>query len=151
MNRNIIIGVIVLAVIVLGAALLLKSSPSEMRAPQTITETVAPTQATSTEPEATGSAMQGEIKEITVTGSNFKFDPKTITVKKGQKVKITFKSVGGFHDFVIDDLDVKTEVLETGKEATVEFTADKAGKFEYYCSVGNHKAMGMVGTLTVEE
>jgi plastocyanin len=25
----------------------------------------------------------------------------------------------------------------------------KAGEFEYYCPVGNHKAAGMEGTLTV--
>ena len=36
-------------------------------------------------------------------------------------------------------------------EEVLEFTADKAGSFEYYCSVGEHKAMGMVGTLKVEE
>jgi plastocyanin len=28
--------------------------------------------------------------------------------------------------------------------------ADKNGSYEYYCSVGNHRASGMVGVITVE-
>lgn len=150
MNRNIIIGVIALAVVGIGAAMLLKNAPSQTTAPMTQTQvTQAPAETTS-DPNATGSAVSAETKEFTVTGVNFKFDPKIITVKKGDKVKITFKSLGGFHDFVIDELNVRTPVVETGKDAIVEFTADKIGTFEYYCSVGKHRAMGMVGTLTVE-
>jgi len=32
----------------------------------------------------------------------------------------------------------------------VEFTADTPGEFEYYCSVGQHRANGQVGKLIVE-
>src|SRR3990167_9256749 len=42
------------------------------------------------------------------------------------------------------------EFNNTGQSASVEFTADKAGGFEYYCSVGTHRAMGMVGAFIVE-
>lgn len=90
-------------------------------------------------------------KEFVVNGSNFSFDVKTITVKKGDTVRIVFKNQDGFHDFVIDDFNVATKQIQAGQEETVEFVADKGGIFEYYCSVGNHRAMGMVGTLTVEE
>lgn len=157
MNKNIIIGVIAVAVIALGAAMFFKSSPSsQITANPTPTaaqmeqdDSMAPTEAMTTgEPE---DAMMQDVKEVTVTGSAFKFDPKEITVKKGQKIKIVFKNAGGMHDFVIDELDVKTKVLESGQSETVEFTADKAGEYEYYCSVANHRQMGMVGTLTVEE
>jgi plastocyanin len=35
--------------------------------------------------------------------------------------------------------------------ADTSFTVDlKAGKYEFYCPVGNHRAAGMEGTLTVE-
>ncbi len=90
------------------------------------------------------------VKEFTISGSNMKFEPATMTVKKGDKVKITFKNVGGFHDLVIDEFNVETDRLNAGAQQVVEFTADKVGTFEYYCSVGNHRAMGMKGTLTVE-
>lgn len=33
---------------------------------------------------------------------------------------------------------------------SVTFVADTLGTFEYYCSVGNHRAQGMVGNLVVE-
>ena len=94
---------------------------------------------------------QGEVKEFTVEGGNFAFTPSTMTVKKGDTVRITFKNMEGFHDFVIDEFDVKTQQIQGGTEETVEFVADEAGTFEYYCSVGKHREMGMKGTLTVTE
>jgi plastocyanin len=93
----------------------------------------------------------GEAKEFTVTGGNFEFTPAAMTVKKGDTVRITFKNVEGFHDFVIDEFDVATKQIQGGAEEVVEFVADEAGSFEYYCSVGSHRAMGMKGTLTVTE
>ena len=101
-------------------------------------------------PEVTGTTESGNIKEITVTGANFKFTPNTITVKKGDTVRVNFKSSGGFHDFVIDEFDVQTKMVDTGLSDTVEFVANKVGTFEYYCSVGNHRQMGMVGKLIVQ-
>lgn len=92
-----------------------------------------------------------EVKEFTVMGDNFSYNPKTITVKKGDKVKITFKNTEGFHDFKIDEYGIATKQVNAPNTEVLEFTADKIGTFEYYCSVGSHRAMGMVGTLVVEE
>ena len=72
-----------------------------------------------------------------------------MSVNKGDTVKITVKNVNGTHDFKIDEFNVSTRTLNTGETQTITFVADKAGTFEYYCSVGNHRAMGMVGTLIV--
>lgn len=105
---------------------------------------VAPAKATSTTPSV------GPVKEFTVIGSNFAFAPNTLSVKKGDKVKITFVNSGGFHDLKIDELNVATKKIQGGAQEVVEFTADKIGSFEYYCSIGEHRAMGMKGTLTVE-
>ncbi len=90
------------------------------------------------------------VVEVTVTGRNMSFDPKEIKVKKGDTVRVTFKNAQGFHDFVIDEFKVKTEQISAGQEEVVEFVADKTGSFEYYCSVGSHRKMGMWGTLIVE-
>lgn len=106
---------------------------------------------TNTTSDATDSATNSEsVKEFTVSGSNFKFEPSTLQVNKGDTVKITFKNSGGFHDFVIDALNIKTKTIPDGQSESVQFIADKVGTFEYYCSVGNHKQMGMKGTLTVQ-
>ncbi|MDQ5952387.1 MAG: plastocyanin, partial [Patescibacteria group bacterium] len=73
------------------------------------------------------------------------------TVQKGDTVRIIFKNEDGFHDLKIDEFNVATKQIQGGAEETVEFVADKAGTFEYYCSVGKHRDMGMKGTITVTE
>lgn len=89
-------------------------------------------------------------KTFTVEGGEFYFKPNTITVNKGDKVKIIFNNVEGFHDFLIDEIaGAKTKRIQGGQTDTIEFTVDKTGSFEYYCSVGSHRQMGMKGTLIV--
>ncbi len=90
------------------------------------------------------------VKEFVVTGKNFSFEPAMITVKKGDRVKITFQNTSGFHDFRIDEFGVATKQAKSPAIEVLEFTADKIGTFEYYCSVGTHRAMGMKGILKVE-
>jgi plastocyanin len=87
---------------------------------------------------------------VNVEGGNFTFSPTEIKVKKGDTVKIVFLNKEGFHDWVIDDFNVRTPQIAAGKTAEVEFVADKSGTFEYYCSVGEHRQMGMKGNLVVE-
>jgi plastocyanin len=112
-----------------------------------------PQQPTSQAPEAIETAQAaeaGDVKAFTVTGDNFAFDLKEMKVKKGDRVRVTFKNAEGFHDFRLDEFSVATAKVAAGGEETVEFTADKAGTFEYYCSVGKHRQMGMKGNLIVE-
>lgn len=96
-------------------------------------------------------ANTSAIKEFTISNDHFSYTPNNITVKKGDNVKITFNNTGGTHDLKIDEFAVATPILGANKSATVEFKATKTGSFQYYCSVGNHRAMGMWGTLTVTE
>lgn len=106
-----------------------------------------------TAPESTGSSAgsaQAGVVEIKVKGFMYGYDPKEIRVKKGDVVKIDFTSTDGFHDWVVDEFNAKTSRVNTGGSTSVTFTADKVGTFEYYCSVGQHRAMGMVGKLIVE-
>ncbi|OGI64142.1 hypothetical protein A2914_00350 [Candidatus Nomurabacteria bacterium RIFCSPLOWO2_01_FULL_41_21] len=97
--------------------------------------------------------LDGEVavKEFTITAKNFSFTPATIAVKKGDRIKITFKNTQGFHDFVIDEFGKAAKQAQAPAEEVLEFTADKTGSFEYYCSVGTHRAMGMKGLLVVSE
>lgn len=96
-------------------------------------------------------AVEG-VKEITLESTPFKYSQTEIKVKKGGRVKLTLNNVQGFHDWVLDGYEnVKTKQIKAGESETIEFVADKAGTFEYYCSVGDHRAKGMVGNLIVEE
>ncbi len=78
------------------------------------------------------------------------FSIKEMVVKKGDKVTIKITNTAGDHDFVIDAYGIKTET-PLNKETIVEFTADKVGTFEYYCSKYSHRLIGQVGTLRVTE
>jgi len=89
-------------------------------------------------------------KTFTLTSKNFSFSQTEIRVKKGDKVKIVLQVQEGFHDWVIDEFNAKTSQVAAPNTTQVEFTADQAGTFEYYCSVGQHRQMGMVGKLIVE-
>lgn len=92
----------------------------------------------------------GEIVELTVEGSPFKFEPSTLTVNEGQTVRVNFVNLSGMHDFVIDELGVSTQVLGQGENETFEFVASQKGSFTFYCSVPGHRSQGMEGTLVVE-
>lgn len=108
------------------------------------------------EPEA--KIITGEVKFTTdqvvknwaVKSANFSFDPTEIKVKKGDKIKIFLINQEGTHDFVLDEFNVKTDKITGQGTVTAEFTADRVGTFEYYCSVGQHRVMGMKGNLIVE-
>lgn len=73
-----------------------------------------------------------------------------IRVKKGDTVKIVFQNQVGMHDWRVDEFNAGTKVIQAGQQDTVQFVADRTGRFEYYCSVPNHRAQGMKGTLIVE-
>lgn len=145
MNKSLLVVILVLVLgLVIGVALLLRSSnPKPQIQNPEVEATIVPTAT----PEV---AATSEAKIFTIEGSSFKFVPNVIKVKKGDNVTITFKNIGGTHDFVIDEFDVKTSQIGDSEEEDVEFVAEKVGTFEFYCSVGNHRQMGMVGKLVVE-
>jgi len=95
-------------------------------------------------------AMMEQGATFEVTGKNFEFSETEIRVKEGDKVTINFESTDGLHDWVIDEFEAKTDQVRPGTKTSVTFTADKAGEYEFYCSVGQHRAQGMVGKLIVE-
>ena len=112
--------------------------------------TPAPTSVTQASPVPTSSPDATNAKKFTVKGLNFSFDVKEIKVKKGDTVQIVFKNTEGMHDWRVDEFSAATKKIKQGEEDTITFVADKAGTFEYYCSVGQHRAMGMKGKLIVE-
>jgi plastocyanin len=92
----------------------------------------------------------GEARVIQLEAGSFYYKPNQIRVKVGEKVKIVMTSKDMLHDFNIDELGVSLPKTRSGQTNSIEFTATKAGSFEYYCSVSDHRAKGQVGTLIVE-
>lgn len=151
-NPSLVIGIIVVIIIIAGAFWLFSNNKNAATTQQQttteVTVTQEPAQTTGTESATPEDAMMAE-QTITVEGGNFFFKPNEVRVKKGEKVTITFTNSGGMHNFVIDELNVTSETINSGS-TKVEFTPDKAGTYEFYCSIGNHRSMGMKGTLIVE-
>ena len=87
---------------------------------------------------------------VDVSGANFRFSKAEIRVKEGDTVQINFTAGDMQHDWVIDEFSARTAIVPSGQSSSVTFVADKKGTFEYYCSVGQHRQMGMKGTLTVQ-
>lgn len=102
------------------------------------------------QPSSITGTLKGNVREFNILGSNYMFSPGVMNAKKGETIRIVFHNIEGLHDFKIDELGVYTEFLEENGTQTVEFEASKVGAFEYYCSVSNHRAMGMVGKLNIE-
>ena len=127
-------------------------SPDSTSSPQA---SVSPTGSPTGSPQGTATKtptpiISVGIKTFNVTGVAFSFTPTEIRVKKGDTVRIVFKNNQGNHDWTIDEFNARTPVIGAGSTATVQFVANKTGSFEYYCSVGNHRQLGMKGTLIVE-
>lgn len=95
-------------------------------------------------------AVDPNAQVFVVKGVNYGYDVKEIRVKKGDTVTIQFESTDGFHDLKIDEFNAATQKVQPGTPTSVTFVADEAGTFEYYCSVGEHRAHGMIGNLIVE-
>ena len=96
-------------------------------------------------------AQGNEVKEFTIEATLWTFSPSTITVNKGDVVKLTLKNVEGVHGIYIPDYNVSLKA-GAGETASIEFTADKAGTFPFRCNImcgDGHKTM--TGTLVVNE
>ena len=80
------------------------------------------------------SAQSGEVKEFKMTAKQFAFEPSTIEVNKGDKVRLIVTSTDVPHGIAIKEYGINQR-LDVGKPVTIEFIADKQGTFTAYCSV----------------
>jgi plastocyanin len=82
-----------------------------------------------------------------VEAYDFRFDPKTLSAKVGQKMTLTVANEGTTeHNFSITSLHVDQDV-EKGKDATVSFTPTRGGTLQFFCEY--HRGRGMTGTIDV--
>ena len=93
---------------------------------------------------------QGQVREFTVKGDHYAFSPSTLTVNKGDVVKVTFTAVDIAHSFTIDDTYRISKRAAAGQSVTFEFRADTAGRHAIYCNLtADPKCKDMKGTLEV--
>jgi heme/copper-type cytochrome/quinol oxidase subunit 2 len=90
------------------------------------------------------------VKEFDIEAKQWSFEPSIISVNEGDTVKLNIESIDVTHGFALFEFDVN-ERLAPGKTVTVEFIADKAGEYTFFCSVPCGSGHGsMNGKLIVE-
>ena len=97
-----------------------------------------------------GQEGHADVHEIKMTAKNYDFDPGVITVKKDEKVRLIITATDRDHGIKLKAFDID-QVLKKDDPTIIEFTASKAGTFEFKCSVYCGRSHGkMKGTLVVE-
>ncbi|MFC1896307.1 cupredoxin domain-containing protein, partial [Thermodesulfobacteriota bacterium] len=63
-----------------------------------------------------------------------RFSPMTLLLHAGDRVVLNIRSADVSHQFYVPELGIGPVDVRAGYMATVEFTADKAGVYQYFCS-----------------
>jgi heme/copper-type cytochrome/quinol oxidase subunit 2 len=88
--------------------------------------------------------------EITLDATQYEYAPGRVQVNQGDRVIITFTASDVVHGFYLNGYELERRV-EPGVAQQIVFTADKAGKFRYRCSVNCGPLHPfMIGELVVE-
>ena len=96
------------------------------------------------------SSSGGSPLNVTVTATEFKFDPATINAVPGQTINLTVKNTGSVqHTWALAAANVKL-TIDPGKSVTQTFTAPAAGTYPFECDIAGHKEAGMTGQLIVK-
>lgn len=84
-----------------------------------------------------------------VFASEFAFAPPFLVLDKPGTYTFAVRNDGNLpHNFTVKGVG-GTEDAQPGETKTVELTLDKAGAYEIVCTIGDHEAQGMFGTLNV--
>lgn len=94
-----------------------------------------------------------EVVDLTVaTSAPYAYAPTTLSAPAGSTVNLTYTNNDPVpiqqHNWVLDEAGASTDVIGVGASDSVTFVAPAAGDYEFYCAVGNHRQLGMVGTFT---
>jgi plastocyanin len=103
---------------------------------------------------ACGSDDDGEEtsgQQVDVSATEFSFNPSDLKLDASGTYTFHLTNAGEFeHALEIDGQGIEEETSVIGGGESADVTVDLAeGEYEIYCPVGNHREMGMEGTLVV--
>jgi cytochrome c oxidase subunit 2 len=85
--------------------------------------------------------------EFKILAQRYTFAPNEIKIQRGTRVRLVITALDGEHGFKLGTLRIE-ERLRKGDAITVEFLADRAGRFPYQCShvcgLGHRKMKGLL-------
>ncbi len=151
MNKTLMALVLTITIVALAAAgymiLTAQGTDASKNDVDTDTPTVNPN-SNDDEPEEVAEEF-----DYIIEMTNHEYSLDEIEAKPGQTLKIKLINEGGSHDFVIDELNVQSKLMGTGQEDEFEISVPTSAKtgdtYSYYCSVTNHRQLGMEGLLKV--
>ena len=99
----------------------------------------------------TSSDSGGSAQALTATEQDFSISLDQKTLKAGSYTITVVNNGSSTHDLAVaEDGTTKATSDKVGPGEKTTFTVDlDAGKYVFYCSVGNHRAMGMEITVSV--
>jgi plastocyanin len=145
-------GIVIVALVLVGYYFGASRGSKQEAQNQTVTPMITPTPSPATQQVQDQDKETNEVREIVVEAKEYTYSLEKISIKKGIKVKLTLTNNGRMsHDFVVENTQVATPLAGAGKSVSIEFSLDEAGTYNFYCSIGNHRALGMAGILEVIE
>jgi plastocyanin len=145
-----LVALAIAGVFALGAAGCGSSSDSGSDTTTAPATTAAPP-ATTAPPSTTAPSTPTTVAVEADPGGQLAFVQKSLSAPAGEVTFVLTNASSVPHDLSIEKGDEDlgaTEVISGG--ATAELTVNlEPGTYEFYCSVGDHEASGMKGTLTV--
>jgi len=113
-------------------------------------------------------------QQVTLHGKEFSFSPNAIQLKVGQPVQLTLANDGTVDHDIKSDIPISNLAYQTADNATDEqaanaadgvfdvdynqghtaritFVPTKAGTYQFFCDVPDHKEAGMTGTFVVQD
>jgi plastocyanin len=93
----------------------------------------------------------GEVRVFQITAKKHAFNPFTIIVRPGDKVRFVITAVDHDYGFELKKYDIH-EKLKQGVPTTINFTAGEPGKYTFSCPAMDCRTLhrGMKGTLVVK-
>ena len=92
------------------------------------------------------------VATVRVRETEFELDPPNPRIPKAGVVQFDVTNAGEApHALEVEGPkgEVETETIEPGRRATLRADLSRAGKYVWYCPVGDHEKRGMKGKITV--
>jgi cytochrome c oxidase subunit 2 len=79
-------------------------------------------------------SQAAEPRVIEVVAKRFTWEPSEIPVIVGDRVRLVLRTADGLHGIELKKFKIKKEIPRGNKPVVVDFTADEAGRFPFFCS-----------------
>ena len=92
--------------------------------------------------------QSSEPRVIEIVAKRFAFDPSTVEVKDGERVRLRITSADGLHGFQIKQFKIGKEIPRGGEAVVIDFTPKGVGEYPIlcseYCGEGHGDMKGML-------